>query len=119
MYDDGDEGTQHRGRPRKIWWDCVKWDMKNFGLSREDAESVPESFIDYFNKNDSVHTHNTRTKNDVRLPRINTGHGLKCLKYKIPKLWNKLPTDLKEQTSLNTFKNELKLYLTTKLYNDN
>jgi len=42
--------------------------------------------------------------------------GLKCLKYKIPKLWNKLPTDLKEQTLLNIFKNEFKLYLITKLY---
>jgi len=82
-------------------------------------ESVPELFIDYFNKNESVHSHDTRTKNDMHLPRISTGHGLKCLKYKIPKLWNELPTDLKEQTSLNTFKNELKLYLITKLYNDN
>ena len=37
------------------------------------------------------------------------GQGLKCLTYKIPKLWNELPTDLKEQTSLNTFKKEFKL----------
>jgi len=36
-------------------------------------ESVPELFIDYFNKNESVHTHDTRTKNDMHLPRVNTG----------------------------------------------
>jgi len=34
----------------------------------------------------------------------NTGYGLKCLKYKIPKLWSELPTDLEEQSSLNMFK---------------
>ena len=63
-----------------------------------------------------MHTHDTRTKNDMHLLRVNTGHGLKCLKYKILKLWNELPTELKEQTSLNIFKNEeLKLYLITKL----
>jgi len=38
------------------------------------------------------------------------------LKSKIPKLWNELPRDLKEQSSLNMFKNKLKLYLITKLY---
>jgi len=37
----------------------------------------------------------------------------------ISKLWNELPKDLKEQTSLNIFKNGLKSYLITKLYNDN
>ena len=55
----------------------------------------------------------------MHLPRANTGYGLKCLKYKIPKLWNDLPKDLKEQSSIYTFKKELKMYLITKLYNDN
>jgi len=56
-------------------------------------------FIDYLNRNESVHTDNTRTKNDKQhLPRVNTGYGVKCLKYKIPKLWNELPKDLKEQS---------------------
>ena len=81
--------------------------------------SVPELFIDYLNTNESVHTHNTRNKNNMHLPRANTGYGLKCLKYKIPKLWNDLPKDLKEQSSIYTFKKELKMYLITKLYNDN
>jgi len=69
-----------------------------------------------------VHTHNTRTKitkNDMHLPRVSTGYGLKCLEYKIPELFNELPKDLKEQTSLNIFNNRLKSYLITKLYNDN
>ena len=64
-------------------------------------ESIPELFVDYLNTNESVHTHNTRTKNDIHLPRINTGHGLK-----IPKLWNEL--------YLLTWKNSL-LYIYLKM----
>ena len=82
------------------------------------SESVPEIFIDYHNLNDSVHSHNTRTKNDMHIPRVSNGHGLRCLEYKIPKLWNELPKGLKELTSLYGFKNKLKLYLATKLHID-
>jgi len=78
-----------------------------------DRDETCQLFIDYLNTNESVHTHNTRNKNNMHLPRANTGYGLKCLKYKIPKL------PLKEQSSLYTFKKELKMYLITKLYNDN
>jgi len=83
------------------------------------SESVPEIFIDYLNLHDSVHRHDTRTKNDMHILRVSTGHGLRCLKYKIPKLWNELPKGLKELTSFNGFKQKLKLYLTTKLHIDN
>jgi len=34
------EGTWQRGHPRKTWWDCVKADMENFGLSHEDAQDI-------------------------------------------------------------------------------
>jgi len=44
---------------------------------------------------------------DMHIPRVTTGHGLRCLKYKIPKLWNELLKGLKELTSLNGFKKKL------------
>jgi len=47
----------------------------------------------------------------MHIPRVFIGHGLKCLKYKIPKLWNELPKGLKELTSLNGFKKKLKLHI--------
>ena len=31
------EGTKPNRRPRKIWWDCIKEDMKIFALSWEDV----------------------------------------------------------------------------------
>jgi len=58
------------------------------------SDSVFEIFIDYLNSNDSAHSHNTRTKSDMHIPRVSNGHGLRCLKYKIPKLWNELPKGL-------------------------
>jgi len=67
------------------------------------SESVPEIFIHYLSPNDCVHRHNTRTNNDMHIPRVSTGHGLRCLKYKIAKLWNELSKGLKELTSLNGF----------------
>jgi len=54
----------------------------------------------------------------MHIPRVTTGHGLRCLKYKIPKLWNELPKDLKELTSLTGFKKKLKVYVITELHND-
>jgi len=29
------EGIRQRGRQRKTWWDCVKKDMENLGLSQK------------------------------------------------------------------------------------
>jgi len=51
----------------------------------------------------------------MHIPRVITGCGLRCLKYKIPKLWNELPKTLKELTSLSGFKKKLKLYLISKI----
>ena len=33
------ERIRQRGRPKKIWWDCVKNDMESLGLSQKDAQS--------------------------------------------------------------------------------
>ena len=32
------EGIRRRGRPKKIWWDCVKNDMESLGLSQKDVQ---------------------------------------------------------------------------------
>ena len=56
----------------------------------------------------------------MHLFRAKTGYGLRCLKYKIAKLWNELDTKLKEETSPTQFKSLLKLVLglMIKLYSD-
>jgi len=52
------------------------------------------------------------------LHRLKGLHGLRCLKYKIAKLWNEMDTELQEETSPTQFKSLLKLILLTKLYSD-
>ena len=32
------EGIRQIGRPRKTWWDCVKNDMENLGLSQKEVQ---------------------------------------------------------------------------------
>ena len=47
-----------------------------------------------------------RYNNTVNIPRVNTTrYGLHSLRYGAAKLWNELPNDLREGTSLNNFKN--------------
>jgi len=96
-----------RRRPRLTHQDSLTHEQQLLILAHKiihHSESVPAIFIDYLSSNDSVHSHNTRTKNDMHIPRVTTGHRLRCLKYKIPKLWNELPEGLKELTSLNGLK---------------
>jgi len=33
------EGIRQRGRLKKTWWDCVKNDMENLGLSKKNVQS--------------------------------------------------------------------------------
>jgi len=39
LYNVGSEGIRQTGRPKKIWWDCVKNDMESLGQSQNDAQS--------------------------------------------------------------------------------
>jgi len=32
------EGTRRRRRLKKTWWDCVRGDMKTFGLYQQDGQ---------------------------------------------------------------------------------
>lgn len=79
-------------------------------------EILPELFANYLSKNESVHMYNTRTKDDMHLFRASTNYGLRCLKYKIAKLWNELPTELKEEMTIKKFKSILKLTLINRLH---
>ena len=53
----------------KIWFDL-------FG------ESVALLIVQYLDKNDDIHSHNTRLKDSVHLQRPNTEFGKRSLKYK-------------------------------------
>jgi len=69
------------------------------------SESVPEIFIGYLNSNDCVHTHKTRTKMiGIFLQSLLDTDLDSLFKIQNLKLWNELPKNLKELTSLNNVK---------------
>jgi hypothetical protein len=72
---------------------------------------LPEIFHDYFSVNTNVHYHNTRQKNNLHFISVQSTIGLKCTAYKAIKLWNPLPDDIKNITTLSIFKSKVKTYL--------
>ena len=49
----------------------------------------------YLDKNDDIHSHNTRLKDSVHLYRPNTGFSKRSLKYKAAKFYSNLPDEIR------------------------
>ena len=71
---------------------------------------APPYFYDYFIRNNCIHSHNTRNRNDLHLPAPKLSLGKNTFRYSGSILFNKLPGTLKGATSLSNFKNLLKQY---------
>ena len=64
----------------------------------------PELFTEIFARETEPH-YNIRRCSDFRIPSIRTVcHGSKSISFLGPKIWNILPNEIKQQTSLNNFK---------------
>ena len=55
----------------------------------------------------------TRHCKDLQIPRLNTEHAKKSYQYSTVKIWNAIPTDIKELPPISHFKNKLKEFLTS------
>ena len=85
---------------------------------------TPEQFHDWYKLTCVMHEHSTRSNfnvnegiviNNLFAPSANTSnYGLKQLIVSGPRIWNKLPSDLKNVSSLNAFLKKLKLYYISK-----
>ena len=71
-------------------------------------QKLPAAFSQYFVHNYNIHNYNTRSQHDFHLQRLRTSKGQRIIKYKVSRLWNDLPDNLKEIKSLNLFKRDLK-----------
>ena len=72
---------------------------------------LPNVFCNYFQLNNSVHTHVTRSSNKIHLHFVDSSFGSKCVKYKGCTLWNSLPNWLTSISSFSVFKRKLKDYV--------
>ena len=71
----------------------------------------PESLWDKFELR-SVHSkYETMNCCDLQIPRINTERAKNGFKYSALKLWNDMPVDIREASTLKCFKKKLKAHL--------
>ena len=70
---------------------------------------APEYLSDLFKRNSESHLRVLRnTSSDLQLPNKTTKNGQLCFSYKGAKLWNALPLEIKQASSLQIFKQKFK-----------
>ena len=73
-----------------------------------DQGNVPEVIVNLFTYSNAVHSHNTRSKLTFHLP------GRMCnnaVTFTVPSMWYKLPSQLRDNSVLNSFIADYKLFL--------
>ena len=72
---------------------------------------IPESLSKCFVLKSEVHSYNTRNPYDYKIPRARLNARFCSIFYKGPKIWNKIPIEIRNSPSLNTFKRRYKKFL--------
>ena len=75
---------------------------------------LPEIFHDYFTEKKSIHTYHTRKNSDLYMTLNNSSLGQRCITFRGSKFWNELPSNLKENVTVSTFKKNIKVYLSNR-----
>lgn len=90
---------------KRIYYMCMTFIFK---LSK----SMLPNYLDGFAlRNNVVHQHYTRTRNNFHISRTQYTGSMKLLFFKGLNEFNKLPNDITNSNSLNTFKRKLMAYL--------
>ena len=78
-------------------------------MFKNDKNTLPESFTNFFTETHSVHSHNTRasSRKDLAVPRFATNCLQQSIKYQGVTIWNAIPLEIK-RTSFATFKKKYK-----------
>jgi hypothetical protein len=72
---------------------------------------LPEIFCNQFVNNNNIHYHDTRQSNNLHLHHHITTLGNKQIRYQGPNLWNKIPSEIKNTSSLKVFTKKVKQIL--------
>lgn len=77
-----------------------------------DKGKIPESMKDIFIQHHEIHDYNTRNRYDLHASIMNTKtYSSKKISYQARNFWNPLPKKLKDISTINRFKNELRAYI--------
>ena len=74
-------------------------------------ESVPQFLRNYFTRNNSIHEYSTRGANEIHVPFGRLDIRNFSIRIHGAKVWNSLPSFVKQSRSLELFKNTLRNYL--------
>ena len=69
---------------------------------------IPTLFSSFYQKNNSIHGHNTRTSDDLYVPMVKTNVRKFSIRIKGAQVWNSIPTAIRNCKSLFVFKKVLK-----------
>ena len=72
---------------------------------------VPSNISELLIQNHNIHSHNTRRKKDLHLPKTKRELGKRTFSFNGQLMYNKLPTKVKEASLLSSFKSQIKKYL--------
>ena len=78
---------------------------------------LPPSLINDFHFVKNIHPYPTRSScsNNIALPQVKTEFFKRTISYTGPALWNSLPVDLRNSTSVDVFKRNFKCFLLSQL----
>jgi len=71
-------------------------------------DELPAVSSAYYNRNKMIHTHNTRSKDNMHMESFSSTLGQRSIIYKGPSLWNTLPDEMKGIRSVSLFAHKLK-----------
>ena len=74
-------------------------------------DKLPAFFDNFFQTNESIHSYNTRSSSKVHIEFRRTNYGKFSIRFKGAITWNSLPIEIRNISSINTFKTKLKEYV--------
>ena len=74
----------------------------------------PKCMKEYFSINSDIHSYNTRQASLYHVPNYRNDKCQVSIKYQGPTIWNNIPEDIRNSSSLNSFKIHVKRYLLIK-----
>ena len=65
---------------------------------------APQYLMDKFSKRSCIHNRDTRARDSLQIPLFRTKTGQRSFTFRGTNIWNNLDDDLKQRTSLTSFK---------------
>ena len=93
-------------------------DLYDFNVAklmyRYSTGALPTSLNKIFTTHKTHHNYYTRNRNNPRIPLSKYSTTIKSVRHKGPKLWDKIPNDIRSCTTMNNFKHTLKFTIVNK-----